>query len=160
MNRIVLGTFDFPTRDGQRRFYEIVAREMAGWKRLRIVAEDPDWKQRTDRQNRWYWSCFCTPYARWLSEQWGWTVQPDVAHDEFKESFLRVPVVNPDGEQIYMGNGDPFMRTRSTTELNTRDWNIYLDRCGERILERAGLMVPAPSIYHEPERTRKELVAW
>jgi hypothetical protein len=80
----------------------------------------------------------------------GHRVTTDVAHSILKESLLREPVVTADGEQLFDHRGDPLMRTRSTRELNTVEFNEYLDRCGELLVEMEVLKeMPEPRRYRE-----------
>lgn len=162
VSREVLGVFDFGTRAGWQRFHEVAASKLEGEGARRIVVEDPTARQRTDRQNRYYFGVFCARTAAWMKRKWGYTVGVGVPHEMFKDALLRVPVVDEDGQQVLKPNGEPLIRTRSTTELNTREWNEFLDRCSELMLDLepdGTLFAPEPSVYRERDRTTgKELV--
>jgi hypothetical protein len=122
-------------------------RQLEGEQRIEITQHRP---RRSDRQLRWYWPGFVQPFADWLSERQGHRVTTDVAHSILKESLLREPVVTADGEQLFDHRGDPLMRTRSTRELNTVEFNEYLDRCGELLVEMEVIReMPEPRRYHE-----------
>jgi hypothetical protein len=122
-------------------------RAMSGEHRVEIVLYRP---RRSDRQNKFYWPCFVEPFADWLSEQRGKQVDPQIAHEIFKQTFLRVCVGDADGVQLFDKAGEPLMRTRSTTELNTARFNEYLDQCAALLVELGALReMPEPSTYHE-----------
>ncbi len=101
-------------------------------------------ERRTDRQNRLYWPSRVKPFAEWLGEQYGTMPDEDRAHQVFKDTFLRVPECNPNtGETMFDLQGNPMMRTRSTTELNTEEFTMYLEQCDQLLEELCGI-VPAP----------------
>ena len=106
-------------------------------------------RRRTDRQNRFYWPCFCKLFSDWLSETQGERVHPDVAHEIFKATFLRVPVCDSNGEQLSDPQGDPLTRTRSTTELSVDEFNLYLDQCAGLLRDLCDIDVPQPNAYRE-----------
>jgi hypothetical protein len=140
--------YNFSDQAEKRKLFDSIS-PMEGEYRVEIVRYRA---RRSDRQNRWYWPAFVEPFADWLSETQGQTVDPHVAHSIFKETFLRVCVTDADGAALFDAAGDPLMRTRSTTELSTTRFNQYLDECGKlmvdlRVLEE----MPDPTIYHERE---------
>jgi hypothetical protein len=97
--------------------------------------------RRTDRQNRLYWPTRVKPFADWLGEQYGVPPDEDRAHRIFKDTFLRVPECNPmTGETMFDLNGDPMMRTRSTRQLNTEEFSMYLDQCDNLLEELCGII--------------------
>lgn len=75
-----------------------------------------DYTHRSNNQNAFYWA-LCEALAVPLEGLgWGKMTKEDV-HDFLKDYFLRVKVEN--GDQFYY-------KTRSTTELNTEEFNDYL----------------------------------
>lgn len=104
------------------------------WKRYR--------PRRSDRQNRYYWPCFVQPFAAWMRQQ-GNDVTDEQAHDILKHRFLRVTIAHDAGE---FGVHE---YTRSTTELDTGEFNEYLDRCAAWLAEFCGIVVPSPDEYRE-----------
>jgi hypothetical protein len=111
--------------------------------------------RRTDRQNRYYWPCFVVPFAKYLATQYGRKNPSELeeyAHAILKDAHLRVPAVDTStGVTLFNVDGDPLMRTRSTTELDTGEFNEYMDRCKDTLWELGKIEVPDPSVYHERE---------
>jgi hypothetical protein len=143
VSRHVLGTFDFSTRQAWNDFFEAARRAgMEGWKR--VVIEDPAETKRNLDQNARYWKVHCETLAKALSRLWGYTVTKDVAHEIFREALLRVPVEDEDGNPIILPSGKALMQTRSTTELNTREFAEYMDQCGELAWDLAKVPPPEP----------------
>lgn len=97
--------------------------------------------RRTDRQNRFYWPCFVAPFADWLREQGNDGLYDEDAHGILKAEFLKVQVFT---------NGRRRVWVRSTTDLTTVEFNLYLDRCAEMLARECGIVVPDPSVYREP----------
>jgi hypothetical protein len=96
--------------------------------------------RRTDRQNRYYWPCFVNAFGEYLREQ-GNDLSNDQAHEILKAKFLRVAVVDQQ-------TGERFVFVRSTTTLNTVEFNEYLDKCAATLAE-IGITVPDPTFYRE-----------
>lgn len=98
--------------------------------------------RRTDRQNRYYWPCFVHPLWEYLREQ-GSDLSEKAVHDLMRAKFLTVDVVDPATGEL-LGS-----RVRSTTDLNTVEFNAYLDNCAQWLTEMFGLVVPDPDTYRE-----------
>ena len=101
--------------------------------------------RRSDRQNRYYWPCFVQPFAQYLMEQGHEGVNEDIAHEFLKARYLKRPIVNKATGEL-MGE-----YVESTTELDTGEFNEYLDNCAQFLAERCEIVVPDPSDYHERE---------
>lgn len=122
-------------------------------RKVRLTAQEYK-PRRSDRQNKFYWPAMVKALAQFMAEQDGLdTCTPqymDDAHDDLKDQFLRVPQVSPvTGEVRFDRRGNPKMRTRSTTELTTAEFNQYLDQCARYIHELTGEPLPEPREYHE-----------
>lgn len=102
--------------------------------------------RRTDRQNRWYWPCFCKPFADYLRDQ-GNDIDDDGAHEILKCKFLSVTIIDKE-------TGREFEFVRSTTTLITSEFNEYLEKCARMLAKDCGIVVPEPSIFREPEGAR------
>lgn len=100
--------------------------------------------RRSDRQNRFYWPCFCEPFAEFRREQ-GEGFTKDDAHEFFKIKFLSQTVVD-----FSTGEVDG-ITVRSTTTLTTSDFNEYLDKIAAWLNQKIGFTFPDPSIYHETD---------
>lgn len=96
--------------------------------------------RRSDRQNRYYWPCFVNPFAAWMRDH-GTDATDEDAHEILKHKFLQYEVAGPDGQ--------PLKRTRSTTDLDTSEFNEYLDRCSSWLNEFCGIVIPEPDEYRE-----------
>lgn len=101
------------------------------WKRYR--------PRRSDRQNRYYWPCFVQPFAQYLRDQ-GEHLTELEAHEMLKHKFLRRSVE---------ANGEHMEYTPSTTELDTGEFNAYLDACAAWLADFFGIVVPEPNEYRE-----------
>ena len=100
-------------------------------------------RRRSDRQNRYYWPCFVAPFGHFMREQ-GENLTDLQCHEILKRMFLRKTAVN-------WQTGDAFDFTQSTADLNTHDFNQYLDACAVWLADSLGIIVPDPADYHETE---------
>lgn len=98
--------------------------------------------RRSDRQNRYYWPCFVQPFADYLRQSKP-LFTDEMAHAVLKEMFLKVTVMDEN-------TGRELEYTRSTTELNTEEFNHYLDEVAKFLAEDCGFVVPEPDQYREP----------
>jgi len=83
-------------------------------------------KDRTKRQNRWYWVCVVGIAA----EYFGYL--PEEMHDAYKMIFLRCH-----------DEGKP-ETIRSTTTLTTAEFTDYIEKCRQWAAEQ-GLVIPDPT---------------
>lgn len=97
-------------------------------------------KRRTDRQNRFYWPAFVAPFADFMRSH-GHAISDDDAHEILKYQFLRRSIIDRSGELMEY--------TRSTTSLDTQEFNQYLDQCAAFLANYAGIIVPEPDVYRE-----------
>lgn len=82
-------------------------------------------RNRTNQQNRWYWSCVVGIPAK----HYGYL--PEEMHDAFKMLFLRCH----DAEKPET--------VRSTTSLSTVEFNEYVEKCRQWCAEN-GFVIPDP----------------
>lgn len=82
-------------------------------------------KDRTHRQNRYYWSVVVNIAA----EHFGYL--PEEMHDAYKMLFLRM---HEDGKPE---------TTRSTTTMSTIEFNEYVEKCRQWCAEQ-GVVIPDP----------------
>jgi hypothetical protein len=134
VNRVI--DFDEPR---EKAAYIHHVRTLTGRVRVEETRYRP---RRSDRQNRYYWPCFVEPFSDWLAVEWGAPVTPEHAHAILKTRYLTARVTNPD-------TGESLEYVRSTTELDTAEFNQYLDNVASFLAETCGFEVPEPSIYHE-----------
>jgi hypothetical protein len=78
------------------------------------------------------------PFAEFLREQ-GENVTDDDAHQILKTKFLRVVVQDEKAGWLEY--------TRSTTSLNTDEFNDYLDRCSAWLFDMFGIQTPDADVY-------------
>ena len=83
-------------------------------------------KERSNRQNRWYWACVVGIPA----EHYGYL--PEEMHDCYKLMFLRMH-----------DEGKP-ETVRSTTTLSTKEFIKYTEKCQQWAAEQ-GLIIPNPN---------------
>lgn len=113
-------------------------RRLRGKHRFEFVRYRP---RRSDRQNKYYWPCFVVPFADFLRDQ-GEQVTDLQAHELLKHKFLRQTVVDK-------RTGEAMDYTRSTTELDTAEFNRFLDDCAAWLADMFGIIVPEPDAYRE-----------
>ena len=82
-------------------------------------------KERTLRQNKWYWSCV----VKIPAEHYGY--YPEEMHEAYKFMFLR-----------RMEEGKP-LTVKSTTSLSTVEFNEYIERCRQWAAEQ-DFVIPDP----------------
>lgn len=121
----------------QKRLLLEQIRGLSGMHRITLTAYRP---RRSDRQNRYYWPCFVQPFADYLRAQ-GDAYTDEQAHEIFKSRFLPTTTIDKN-------TGELLERVRSTTELDTVEFNEYLDRVGVW-LAGFGIIVPEPTLYRE-----------
>lgn len=107
-------------------------RQLEGRHRIDVTKYRP---RRSDRQNRYYWPCIVKPFGDALREA-GNDYTNHQAHEILKHKFLR-------RENINMATGEVLAFTESTANLDTSEFNEYLDRCAAW-LAGLGIEVPDP----------------
>ena len=110
--------------------------QLRGMYRIEVTRYRP---RRSDRQNRYYWPVFVKSFAELLRDQ-GESVTDGEAHEYLKHKFLRKTIT---------AGGERQDITRSTTDLTTAEFNIYLDQCAAWLTDMFGIVLPAPGEYRE-----------
>lgn len=110
--------------------------ELRGLYRVEVVRYRP---RRSDRQNRYLWPCFVEPFGEFLRAQ-GEDLTDLEAHGLMKSKFLR-KTVEVGGERMDV--------VRSTTDLDTAEFNRYLDQLASWLAEMFDIQVPEPRVYRE-----------
>ncbi len=98
--------------------------------------------RRSDRQNRYLWPCFVQPFGDYLRGHGNEHFTDEMAHAVLKEMFLKTTVIDAE-------TGQEFTYTRSSTELNTVEFNEYLDKIAAFLVTECGFVVPEPNLYRE-----------
>ena len=119
----------------------MVLEKIRGLQGMHWISVKQHRQRRSDRQNRWYWPCFVRPFADFLRGQ-GCGVSDEDAHEILKARFLKRSILSE-------MTGELLEYVRSTTDLDTQEFNEYLDACRVFLQDYAGIQVPDPSIYHE-----------
>jgi len=66
------------------------------------------------------------------------------AHEILKHKFLRVSITD-------RSTNEQMAYSRSTRDLDTSEFNTYLDRCAQWLGDMFGIVIPDPTGYHEPQ---------
>jgi len=90
-------------------------------------------KKRSLNQNDFYWGVIIPKLSEYFC------ITPSEVHDEIKYKFLRVTWVGIGWEEI--------SKTMSTTTLNTKEWEEYIDRIRKWIIEEYNITLPLPHEY-------------
>jgi hypothetical protein len=110
--------------------------DLRGVYRIEVTRYRP---RRSDRQNRYMWPCMVQPFAQFLRDQ-GEEYTDQQAHELLKAKFLR-KTVEIKGERLDV--------VGSTTELDTSQFNEYLDKVAAWLADMFDIIVPEPSEYRE-----------
>ena len=115
-------------------------------KKLFDQLRDGKWKieierhnKRTTNQNDYYWqmlSNYIQPAL--LNAGWQEIKTKEDAHEFVKELFLKIKMINET-------TGETMFRVKSTTELNTTDFNVYLEEIWQWASQYLMITIPAPN---------------
>jgi len=94
-------------------------------------------RKRSNPQNAYYWSCVI-PIVKEAFRNLGHDLTKEQTHEFLKNRFLKEEMVSPDGELI----GD---RIKSTTELQTFEFNEYTEKIQQFGAEVLGIYIPDPN---------------
>lgn len=130
----------------QKHLFIAQIRELDGPHRVTVVKMR---KRRSDRQNRYYWPCFVQIFGDYLRAQ-GEHYTDQHIHEMFKLKFLRKSHINKETGEVIADY------TLSTTELNTKEFNEYLDSIAAWLAQTFQIVVPEASEYHEQELVTQE----
>jgi len=110
------------------RGYAALLKSLAG-KKVAIKVGKP---QRSDNQRRFYFGVI----VKILADEWGYN-PPEQMHDALREEFLRLEA-DPE-------HGKPLPTVRSTSDLNTAEFEDYLDRIRAWAATDYGIVLPFPN---------------
>lgn len=94
-------------------------------------------RQRSSRQNAYYWAVPVHLFHQFLNEQ-GEAMTKEQTHELMKAKFLRETVVNHETGEVF---GE---RVKSTTELSTSEFAEYLDQCIAWLADMFDIVCPDP----------------
>ena len=121
-------------------------KRLEGPHRISVVKYRP---RRSDRQNRYYWPCFVRPFADFIRDQ-GERITDEHAHQMLKHRFLKRDAIDKRTGEVV---GE---YTKSTTSLDTAEFNEYLDQVAYWLSDMFGIMVPDPDDYHEKDEPEED----
>ncbi len=127
----------------QRSTFIELLRQLRGMYRITVVQYRP---RRSDRQNRYYWPCFVASFGQFLRDQ-GESITDLQAHEMLKHKFLRRTFIDT--------NREPHDYTQSTGDLNTSEFNEYLDNCAAWLADTFGIVVPNADEYREQDSAER-----
>jgi hypothetical protein len=133
------GKFDFDDATVRSRVLSALS-QRRGWQEIEAKDYHP---QRTNRQNKYYWPCFCQLLADYMVEQGNSEWDRQMAHEMFRLLFLKTSSLTDNGTLVES--------VRSTTSLTTAEFNEYLDKIAQLLATEFQLIVPEPSEYREAE---------
>lgn len=101
-------------------------------------------KNRTKDQNSWYHVAIVEPFREWLIETGievdGREPDHDDAHEMLRDRFL------PERDAVNKATGEVFGKRRpTTTDLNTKEFSEYCERCSRWMAEFCGIAVQSPT---------------
>ena len=105
--------------------------------RVKITIEKL-YKQRSLRQNGYYWSVIILYFQQGANEKWGEYKDSKECHNELKKECNWKEVVNINTGQIHKS-------IQSTRNLTTVEFEEYEERCRRLIFDYFGLNVPLPN---------------
>ena len=119
---------DFDLNSDKRRLYDI----LKGFTGKKLVKIEKYRKKRSLNENRYYHGVV----LRYISEATGFTGEE--AHEVCKNRFL----VYKKADKL---NGEEFSVTKSTTELNTLEFEEYLEKIRMWALDFLDCLIPLPN---------------
>jgi hypothetical protein len=143
---IVDQVFDFRQLSEKSTLYGVL-RNLRGRYTVTIRKWYPD---RTNLQNRYYRGCFVTPFFHYLRDQGHDNIiVPNDAHLILAYRFLRREIVDEQTGEV-LG-----IEVKSTADLDTKEFNEYLEQCAQFLAETCGIVVPEPDKNYKNERRAK-----
>jgi len=106
-------------------------------KEILITFEKPK-NKRSNNQNAYYWSCLIPLMQLGAKEIWGEVWNIDKSHKFLSNKFVFY-------ESINKNTGEITNTHKSTTELTTTDWEIYMIQIRIYLLEDFNIDAPMPN---------------
>lgn len=108
-----------------------------------ILTLKEDKSRRTTRQNGYYFAAFVPAFQEFLRDQ-GEDGSKETTHELLKLECNPKMIVSPvTGEMKTVGG--------STKNMNTQEFNQYLDRVAAFLAKFCGIAIPEPDIYREKD---------
>jgi hypothetical protein len=103
-----------------------------------VITIDKVKKKRSNQQNRFYWSCLVTLMQQGAKDTWGESWSIDKAHKHLSKLFVF-------HESVNQKTGEITQTPKSTTELTTTDWEVYVTEIRIYLLENFDIDAPEPN---------------
>ena len=107
--------------------------------------------KRSLNQNDYYWAAFVTPFAHWLSQEWGETISTDQAHYELRKAILGFK------EKVNERTGETMELVSGTRNKDVAEFGEYLDKCAEFLARFAGIVVLPPEMFYESVNKKEKV---
>lgn len=103
-----------------------------------VLTFDKVKKKRSTQQNAFYWSCILQLMQLGAKDTWGESWSIDKAHKHLSKLFVF-------HESINVKTGLITQTPKSTTELTTTDWEVYVTEIRIYLLENFDIDAPSPN---------------
>ena len=103
-----------------------------------VITIDKVKKKRSNNQNRFYWGCLIPLMQLGAKDTWGESWSVDKAHKHLSKLFVF-------HESINQKTGEITQTPKSTTELTTTDWEVYVTEIRIYLLENFDIEAPEPN---------------
>lgn len=103
-----------------------------------VITIDKVKKQRSTQQNAFYWGCLIPLMQLGAKDTWGETWSIDKAHKHLSNLFVF-------HESVNIKTGEITNTHKSTTELTTTDWEVYVTEIRIYLLEHFDIEAPEPN---------------
>jgi len=113
--------------------------------RVKLIVQK-QYKQRTDKENRYYWGVIVDIWQNIIQDEWGEYYTSEQVHEFLKLNFNTKEVVC---EQT----GEILQIVKSTTENSTVEMEEYMEVCRRKALEMFNVIIPLPNEQIEAEFT-------
>lgn len=119
---------DFGKKEEKQKLFESLRKlkDVPYWIEIKV-----DRNKRSGNQNRYYWGVV----LKLLSEHTGFTKEE--MHETLRRKFLKYNKVLPTGEQVEV--------MESTTDLDTKEFEIYLDDVKRFSIQELDVYIPDPN---------------
>jgi len=102
-----------------------------------LTLEKPK-KKRSNDQNAYYWGCLIPLMQLGAKDTWGETWNADTSHKFLSKKFVF-------HESVSQKTGEITNTHKSTTELTTTDWEVYMTEIRIYLLEDFDIDAPEPN---------------
>jgi len=103
-----------------------------------VLTIDKPKKKRSNNQNAFYWGCLIPLMQLGAKDTFGETWSNDKAHKHLSNLFVY-------HESINVNTGEITKTHKSTTELTTTDWEVYVTEIRIYLLENFDIDAPEPN---------------